>query len=111
MGFRTDDALLIAAPGGNGRWIIDDAFVPDGEWARSGQLLWNALSGEIAGSPVRFVCPVPEPDRADFARTRGLHLQTSWWHKTIEQIRPPAERWHAWFRRRAFTIPAVRCCS
>lgn len=91
VGFRTGNALLIAAPGGIGRWIIDDAFVPDGEWARTGQLLWNALSSEIAGSPVRFVCPVPEPDRVGFARTLGLHLQTSWWHETIEQIRPPAE--------------------
>ena len=91
VGFRTDDALLIAAPGRNDRWIIDDAVVPNGEWARTGQLLWNALSSEIARSPVRLVCPVPEPDRAGFARTRGLHLQSSWWHDTIEQIRPPAE--------------------
>jgi hypothetical protein len=49
---------------------------PNGEWARTGQLLWNALSSEIARSPVRFVCPVPESDRAGFARTRGLHLQS-----------------------------------
>jgi hypothetical protein len=91
VGFRTDNALLIAAPGRNDRWIIDDAFVPDSEWTTAGTLLWNALSSEIAPSSVRFVCPVPEPDRAGFARARGLQLQSSWWHDTIEQIRPPAE--------------------
>ena len=91
VGFRTDDALLIAAPRRDDRWIIDDAVVPDGEWATTGQLLWDALRGEIARSPVRFVCPVPEPGRAGFARTRGLRLQSSWWHDAIEQVRPPAE--------------------
>ena len=91
VGFRTGNALLIAAPGRDDRWIIDDAVVPDGEWAKTGQLLWDALCSEIAGSPVRFVCPAPEPDRAGFARTRGLHLQGSWWHDAIEQIGPPAE--------------------
>jgi hypothetical protein len=81
-GFRTEDALLIAAPATGARtgWTVDDVFMPPGQWAADGQALWNALAETVPGAPVRFVCPVQEPDRAAFARGQGLRLADSWWH-------------------------------
>lgn len=87
-GFRTDDALMIAAPGRGGGWTVDDAVVADGGWADTGQQLYNALSQETAGSSIRFVCPTPEPERSQFAQAQGLQLQTSWWQLAVDQIRP-----------------------
>ena len=89
LGFRTDDALMIAAPGGAGVWIIDDAAVPDGRWAETGRLLWHALAREVPGQHVRFVCPVPERERTHFARHQGLTVQSSWWHVAVNQVRAP----------------------
>jgi hypothetical protein len=91
VGFRVGESLLIAVPGRDDRWIIDDAVVPDDEWGSTGQLLWEAFGSEIEGGLVRFVCPVPEPGRAGFARAQGLQRHTSWWHQTVEPTRPPAE--------------------
>jgi hypothetical protein len=70
VGIRTDDAFLIAAPGRDDRWTIDDAVVPDGQWAGSGQLLWDALSRR---------CPPRAPKRsASAARwsSRTSHTAT-----------------------------------
>jgi hypothetical protein len=86
IGFRTDDALMIAAPGRGGSWTVDDAVVADGAWADTGQQLYDALAREVAGSSIRFVCPAPEPERSQFARAQGLQLQTSWWQLTVNQI-------------------------
>lgn len=91
IGFRTDDALMIAAPGRGGGWTIDDAVIPDGGWADTGQQLWNALARQIAVSSVRFVCPTPEAERGHFAQEQGLQIQTSWWQVTVDQIRPPLD--------------------
>lgn len=40
----------------------------------------GALVAHDPGAEVRFVCPVPEPDRAGFAESAGLELTESWWH-------------------------------
>jgi hypothetical protein len=87
IGFRTDDSLMIAAPGRES-WTVDDAVVADGAWADTGQHLYDALAQEIAGSTIRFVCPAPEPERSQFAHAQGLQLQSSWWQLTVDQIQP-----------------------
>lgn len=82
QGYRSDTGLLIAAPNPSG-WTVDDMVVPRAEWATTGQDLWHAFAATSLGSSVRFVCPVPEPERAAFARLQGLLLTTSWWHRNI----------------------------
>jgi hypothetical protein len=82
LGFRTDDALLVAVPGRRG-WTIDDAAVPDGGWDSVGRRLWAAFASQVEGDAVRFVCPVPETDRLHFAVRLGLEVVESWWHLEI----------------------------
>ena len=66
--FRTDTAVLVAAPRGDG-WLVDDLFVPGSAWANGdGRTLWNALDGEAHGSQVRLVCPTT---KATGQRSRG----------------------------------------
>lgn len=88
VGYRTDDGLIIAAPGRQG-WTIDDAWVPADRWSDEGLALWTSTL-ERAGD-VRFVCPVFEPERASFARDRGLVLANSWWHLEVSPNRGEAE--------------------
>lgn len=77
--FRTDTAILVAAPRGEG-WLVDDLYVPGSDWAHGdGRTLWNDLDAEARGSPVRMVCPTYEGDRAAFARAAGLSIAESWW--------------------------------
>jgi len=77
--FRTDTAVLVAVPRGEG-WLVDDLYVPGSDWANGdGRTLWNAFDGEAHGSQVRLVCPTYEGDRAEFARTAGLSIAESWW--------------------------------
>ena len=82
IGARTDSAFMIAAPGRFGV-TLDDAVVPDAEWRTSGHEVWYALAAELSGSRGRFVCPVPERRRLDFARSRGFELVDSWWHRDV----------------------------
>jgi hypothetical protein len=84
LGFRTDDALLVAAPGRRG-WTIDDAAVPNGGWDSFGRQLWAAFASQVEGDAVRFVCPVPETDRLHFAASLGLEVAESWWHVEVPQ--------------------------
>jgi hypothetical protein len=84
LGFRTDDALLIAVPGRRG-WTIDDAAVPDGRWDSVGRQLWAAFASQVDGHAVRFVCPVPETERLHFAVSLGLEVTESWWHVEVAQ--------------------------
>lgn len=57
---RTKESVLGAAPRDDG-WLIDDAHVPDEDWASGyGLVLWKALANDCEGAPVRFVCPVYE---------------------------------------------------
>lgn len=84
LGFRTDDALLIAVPGRRG-WTIDDAAVPDGGWDFVGRRLWAAFASQVDGDAVRFVCPVPEPERLHLAVSLGLEVVESWWHMEVSQ--------------------------
>lgn len=91
VGFRTADAVMIAAPDRAGGWTVDDAAVGDGEWATCGQRLWDAVRAAIGGGRVRFVCPTPEVERRRFAEAQGLWLQTSWWQSTLDPARPARE--------------------
>ncbi len=89
LGFRTDTGLLVAAPRPGG-WTVDDLVVPAGGWSTTGQELWTAFATRASGS-VRVVCPVPEPDRAGFARAQGLALAASWWHRDVPSAGRPAD--------------------
>lgn len=83
LGFRSDDALMIAASGPHG-WTIDDAWVQPDRWEHEGHALWTKTAAETGGNLVRFVCPVFEPERASFARQQGFVLDNSWWHAAID---------------------------
>lgn len=82
MGFRTDGAVVMAHHASRG-WEVDDAVVPEAEWSTTGQALWEALVDAIGTAPARFVCPVPEPRRAEFAVAKGFRLVESWWHRDV----------------------------
>lgn len=85
VGFRTNDALMVAAKGERG-WTIDDAWVQPDRWERDGEELWARTMEHVGTDPVRFVCPVFEPERAAFARQRGLVPESSWWHAEVEAL-------------------------
>src|ERR1700761_3067910 len=56
-GYRTDKAVLIAAPSRAG-WIVDDARIPSEQWSTpDADTLWRAFTTDCSGDPVRFVCP------------------------------------------------------
>ena len=76
--YRTDSSVLVAASRGDG-WLVDDLYVADHRWDTVGRDLWNALAADCEGAPVRFVCPVYEQDRAEFAARANLHVQEAWW--------------------------------
>ncbi|TWE11303.1 hypothetical protein [Rudaeicoccus suwonensis] len=78
--YRTDHAVLIATRRAGG-WLVDDAHVTDQQWCETSDAhqLWEAFTDDCEGSAVRFVCPVHERERAEFASTVGLSLQESWW--------------------------------
>lgn len=83
-GYRTDDGVLIAAPRGDG-WLVDDMYVRGDRWADGGgKDLWNALTNDVGGSEIRFVCPTYEPHRAEFARATGLTVAESWWLRELD---------------------------
>lgn len=83
-GYRTDDGVLIAAPRGDG-WLVDDMFVRGDRWADGdGKDLWNALTNDVDGSEIRFVCPTYEQHRAEFARAVGLTIAESWWLRELD---------------------------
>jgi len=82
IGFRTENGLMAAAPGRQG-WTIDDAWLPPGLWDQDGLALWTHTVEQLGAEPVRFVCPVFEPERSAFARDRGLTLVNSWWHAEV----------------------------
>ena len=82
-GYRTDAAVLIAAPRNPG-WTIDDACVPREQWdAPDAQALWQAFTADCSGDPVRFVCPRYERERGAFAHGTGLTVAESWWLKEL----------------------------
>lgn len=82
--YCTSDAVLIAAPRGDG-WLVDDLHVPGEDWASGdGRDLWNALAHDVGGDEVRFVCPAYEVQRARFAVAAGLTLAESWWLRELD---------------------------
>lgn len=88
FGFRTDDALMIAASGPHG-WTVDDAWVQPDRWEDEGLALWTRTAAEAGtGSAMRFVCPAFEPERTSFARHQGLVLGNSWWHTEVDTSAP-----------------------
>lgn len=84
-GYRTANAILIAAPRGDG-WLVDDAFVPDRADRFDGRELWNAFASDCGGAAVRFVCPTYEAARAAYAVAAGLTVQETWWLKELSSF-------------------------
>jgi hypothetical protein len=69
-----------------GDLLIDDAAAESAEdWTAEGPALLRHLAGD---SPVRVVCPAPEPHRAALAARLGLALVETWWHRDL--ARSPA---------------------
>src|SRR4051794_6130672 len=59
-----------------GLLVVDDAAAEQaGHWATEGAALFGRLAGEFR---VRFVCPVPELDRAGLAVELGLRCAETW---------------------------------
>ncbi|SEE09561.1 hypothetical protein [Ruania alba] len=83
-GYRTDDGVLIATPRGDG-WLVDDMYVRSDRWADGdGKDLWDALTNDVGGSEIRFVCPTYELHREDLARVAGLTIAESWWLRELD---------------------------
>lgn len=81
LGVRTNDSFMLAQRRGDG-WMVDDAVVAGDDWESEGALLWEALCGALTG-PVRWVCPVPERSRREFAERCGFEVGESWWHREV----------------------------
>ena len=89
---RTDHAFAFGARAGErraGPLLVDDAAVESPEqWATEGAALLRRLAG---GRRLRFVCPVPEPERAALAVRLGLTCREAWWHRDLpEPVGSPA---------------------
>jgi hypothetical protein len=70
-----------------GLLLVDDAAAERvDQWATEGAALFRRLIGE---SRVRFVCPIPEPDRAALAVELGLKCAETWWHRDL--VERPSE--------------------
>lgn len=83
FGLRTEAAVLFGLPGSDGVLVLDDVALGTGaEWHLDGWALL-AAAVEHGDPPVRFVVPVPEADRAQAARSVGLTVEESWWHREL----------------------------
>jgi hypothetical protein len=65
----------------SGLVLVDDAAADRAErWASEAAALLRRLAGAC---PVRFVCPVPEPERTALAVKLGLSCAQTWWHRDL----------------------------
>jgi hypothetical protein len=79
---RTDHTFAFGMPR-PGLVLVDDAAADRADqWATEGAALVRRLVG---GSRVRFVCPVPEPERAALAVQLGLSCAETWWHRDLTE--------------------------
>ena len=77
---RTEHTFAFGMPR-SGFMLVDDAAADRADqWATEGATLLRRLAGE---SLVRFVCPVPEPDRTTLALELGLRCAEAWWHRDL----------------------------
>ncbi|MCW2935606.1 MAG: hypothetical protein JWM19_6568 [Actinomycetia bacterium] len=117
LGFRTDEAVLIAASGRDG-WTVDDAVVPGDDWPVGGRVLWDELAARVSGSRVRFVYPsrgaVSSPAPSAFALARHGGISPS----ARRALQPRAARRRGSrgpgppsCPRRPSTIPVAPSCS
>lgn len=60
--------------------VDDMALDDDNLWPHDGSALLQAVSQR---SEVRFVCPIPEPERRQAAVHLGMLLVESWWHRDL----------------------------
>lgn len=81
MSVRSDHCFLFGLPR-EGHLLVDDMAVEDDAcWPEDGTAL---LRHAGSAGPLRLVCPVPEPARTAAARSLGLAVAESWWHRDLE---------------------------
>lgn len=82
VGFTDGSSVILAERRPDG-WLVDDAEVAEGAWGPAGAALWAAMVDGHAGERVRFVVPVYEEPRREFARSRGLKVAETWWLREL----------------------------
>ncbi len=81
MSVRTEHGFLFGQPR-QGQVVVDDMTMEDDAcWPDEGVALLRYANRHSAA--LRFVCPVPERARADAARSLGLTVTESWWHRDL----------------------------
>jgi len=81
LALRTDHGFVIAVPG-HDRLVIDDmALEDDSLWPTEGDAL---LRRAATGTPLRVVCPLPEPARRTAVTRLGLSVAGTWWHRDLD---------------------------
>ena len=117
FGLRTEHGYVLALDRGDHRLVDDMVVSPDERWADDGVELLRAVLAE-AGR-VRFVAPVAESARTAAARSLGLAVAETWWHRDLPAagagVRPTPRSTYrarrvAWCPRPPSTTPAARCC-
>ena len=86
FGLRTEHGYVLVLDRGDHRLVDDMVISPDERWADDGV----ALLGAVLTAPgrVRFVAPVAEPARTAAARSLGLGLAETWWHRDLPDPTP-----------------------
>ena len=86
FGLRTEHGYALVVERGDHRLVDDMVVSPDERWADEGV----ALLGAVLAVPgrVRFVAPVAEPARTAAARSLGLDVAETWWHRDLPDATP-----------------------
>jgi len=77
---RTDHGFAFAARRGEEFHVDDMALDDDHLWPHDGSALLKAVSQR---NDLRFVCPIPEPERRQTAIHLGMIFVESWWHRDL----------------------------
>lgn len=84
---RTDHGFLLGPKRGERLDIDDMALDDDSRWSGDGYRLLRAAA---AADGLRFVCPVPEPERTRAAVELGMSIGETWWHRDLDPAGEPA---------------------
>ena len=81
LGLRTEHGYVLVVDRGDHRLVDDMVVSLDERWAGEGVELLRAVL--TAPGRVRFVAPVAEPARTAAARSLGLVVAETWWHRDL----------------------------